>query len=79
LTRISTHDPQSAVSVNLVTSIEAQVSQAGTAVIIDVDAYKAIQVLPGRDILSRELQLLRTVKNAVFFSAITEATAQRYA
>ena len=78
LSRISTHEPKSGIAVNLVTSIETPVSRPGVSVLIDIDAYKAGEFQTGRGALSRELEALRKVKNDVFFSTITEATAQQY-
>lgn len=67
------------VRANLTQAVEATGDPDARSILLDVDVYEPVQLeAPAGDSLGGAFQRLRTIKNEIFFGAITEETAATY-
>jgi len=78
LTRTVLHDAKSGNSVTLTQAIEPAVEQGGVVILLDVDAFRDVDMEPMDNRILDILDSLRHLKNRAFFESITEATAEMY-
>src|SRR5680860_235133 len=79
LTQLTVRDMETGSKVNIIQTIGEQSSDQ-VGIILDVDAFQdGLTVAPDDSVeLDRRFQMLRVLKNEVFFSSITEAAAGRF-
>lgn len=78
LTRVVVSDLEQGISVNITQSLEKSIESGSGTVILDIDVYKVADLAVDDKRLNSTFEKLHTVKNATFFSSITEATARLY-
>jgi uncharacterized protein (TIGR04255 family) len=59
-------------------ALERSVDPDHVVVLLDVDAYRDVEIEPHDDRVQSILGRLRDLKNRVFFGSITERTAEMY-
>jgi uncharacterized protein (TIGR04255 family) len=61
----------------LVQAVEPGLDQDSVSVLLDIDVYRSTENLPmSAEALRIEFAALREYKNQIFFSSLTDATAQ---
>ena len=78
LTRMVLHDPGTGNSVTVTQASEPSTDQDQIVVLLDVDAFRDVDVSPADEGVIKMLESLRHVKNQAFFGSITERTAEMY-
>ena len=78
LTRVATYDDQSGVCSNVTQALEGTMGPGEPAIILDVEAYKDGHLSTDRAALEPTFEVLRKVKNDIFFGSITEETARLF-
>lgn len=78
LTRMVLHDTATGSSAIVTQASEPSVQQEQTVILLDVDAYKDVDMEPGAENVDAMLESLRVLKNQAFFGSITERTAEMY-
>jgi uncharacterized protein (TIGR04255 family) len=78
LTRLILNDTESGDSVIVTQALERSVDSDHLVVLLDVDAYRDVEIEPDDDRMQSILGRLRDLKNRVFFGSITERTAEMY-
>ncbi len=79
LSRVATNDPETGVCSNVTQALEGGVGNAEPAIILDIEAYKDEEAgSPQRGALEPRFEVLRNVKNDIFFGSITEQTARLF-
>jgi uncharacterized protein (TIGR04255 family) len=76
--RHSLHDAASGLSAHLTQSCDGSPESTSLTIALDIDAYKADVTPRDTDDLPHSFDALRELKNSLFFSSITEATAEIY-
>jgi uncharacterized protein (TIGR04255 family) len=79
LTRMILHDASTSNSVAVTHASEPSMDQNRIVVLLDVDAFREVDMDPADEGLLEILESLRQLKNQVFFGSITERTAEMYA
>ena len=79
LTRVATYDDQSGVCSNVTQALEGTMGPGEPAIILDIEAFKDGEPV-GTDQATLEptFEVLRKVKNDIFFGSITEETARLF-
>ena len=80
LTRVATYDDETGVCSNVTQALEGGVGMAEPAIILDLEAYRGGEEAgpPDRGALEPTFEVLRKVKNDIFFGSITEETARLF-
>lgn len=78
LTRVVVNAPEIAASANITQALEQSVRPDHITLLLDIDAFKRVEMEVGSDNISIILQQLRHLKNRIFFGLITEKTARLY-
>lgn len=79
LTRLATYDDETEVCSNVTQALEGGIGMAEAAIILDIEAYKDEEAgSPDRGVLEPTFEVLRKVKNDIFFGSITEETARLF-
>ncbi len=77
LTRVVVHEEESGITANITQSLERDPSNRVT-IILDIDVYKGQNFETSDTGISLIFQKLREMKNRIFFSSITEQTAELF-
>lgn len=78
LTRTQTQEPDEGWCSNVVTTLEGTPGSEISAIILDIDAYKATVDASEAEGIGDVLDELRRMKNALFFGLITPRAAEHY-
>lgn len=78
LTRMILEDPESRNSVTITQASEPSTDQDHIEILLDVDAFRDVDLNPADDLVIPLLESLRLLKNRAFFASITERTAEMY-
>jgi uncharacterized protein (TIGR04255 family) len=78
LTRLVLADPQTSNSVVVTQALEQTTDPQHVIVLLDVDAYRDVDLELQDETLAEILTTLHDLKNQVFFGSITEQTAEMY-
>jgi uncharacterized protein (TIGR04255 family) len=78
LTRMVLQDPASGNSITITQASEPSMDQDHIVVLLDVDAFRDVDMSPTDNGVITILQGLRDLKNQAFFGSITERTAEMY-
>jgi uncharacterized protein (TIGR04255 family) len=78
LTRLVLNDADTGNSVIVTQALEPSVDTDHLVLLLDVDAFRDVDLDPGDSRLESILGMLRDLKNRVFFGSITEQTAEMY-
>lgn len=78
LTRTQTQEPDEGWCSNVVTTLEGTPGSEISAIILDIDVYKATVEASEAEAVGDVLDELRKMKNALFFGLITQRAAQEY-
>jgi uncharacterized protein (TIGR04255 family) len=78
LTRMVLQDPESGNSITITQASEPSTDPGHIVVLLDVDAFRDVDMNPKDEGLLPILQALRELKNEAFFGSITERTAELY-
>ncbi len=69
--------PDGTTHANVVQTVEPGLAQDSVSVLLDIDVYRSAENLPmSSEALRAEFDVLRAYKNQIFFSSLTDATAQ---
>ena len=79
LTRTLFYDAEAGNSVTITQASEPSIDQNQLVILLDVDAFRGIDIDPDDSQIIPMLESLRELKNRAFFGSITERTAERYA
>jgi uncharacterized protein (TIGR04255 family) len=63
---------------SLTRASEAGISADTLSVILDIDAFRAHELLSERSAIEPILETLRNLKNQIFFGSVTEALLEAY-
>jgi uncharacterized protein (TIGR04255 family) len=78
LTRTVLHDPETGNSVTVTQASEPAPNEGHLIVLLDVDAFRDVDLDSSEPRLQSILESLRDLKNQAFFGSITEQTAESY-
>jgi uncharacterized protein (TIGR04255 family) len=78
LTRMILQEPASGNSITITQASGPSTDQHHIIVLLDVDAFREVDIVPTDDEVIPILQGLRQLKNQAFFGSITEQTAEMY-
>lgn len=78
LTRMVVHVPEIAAFVNITEALEHSVGQDYITLLLDIDAFKRVEIEVDSENIPITLEQLRHLKNRFFFGLITEKTARSY-
>jgi len=78
LTRVVVMDPPKGIGANVTQALESALDQRFTTIIMDIDVYKVDEWQPDDPGVSETFELLHEFRNRVFFSHITEITAELF-
>ena len=79
LTRIVIRDPQFDIAANIIQAFEPNVEATNYVImIVDIDAYKAVDFSPDEPRMWDDFARLRDMKNRIFFESITEDAARLF-
>lgn len=78
LTRVVIHDDQTPVSASVTQSMQPSTQSGLVTVLLDIDAFHAVELSPDPEALSPVFERLHTFKNRVFFSSLTERAIGLY-
>lgn len=79
LTRLVVHQRESGNSVVITHATEPSADSGHIVVLLDVDAFRELDMVPNDNQVMRLLESLRLLKNQAFFGSIKETTAEMYA
>ena len=74
LSRVTIMDNEYSVAAHVVQAFEFTPGQSGITIILDIDAFKEVDILPGDKPLIENFSQLRKWKNLIFFNYLTEKT-----
>jgi uncharacterized protein (TIGR04255 family) len=78
LTRVTLYDSHRATSAILTQAFESPVEAPSVGVLLDIDAFKDLEITPSDSELDSLFESLHSLKNEIFFGSITEETARIY-
>jgi uncharacterized protein (TIGR04255 family) len=78
LSRVQVEDRNRGASAVIVQVLEPQVDSSVMSVLLDIDAFRDVNMTPNDPTMLSIFQQLRELKNEIFFASITEKTAEMY-
>ncbi|MBI4408948.1 MAG: TIGR04255 family protein [Gemmatimonadetes bacterium] len=78
LTQVLIHDPTTEVAATIRQTLERGLTPDKLTVLLDIDAFKATQLESDSPAIDQTFQQLHEFKNTIFFSSITETTAELF-
>jgi uncharacterized protein (TIGR04255 family) len=78
LTRVYVVDDRTDASAIIVQALEPPVDPNTALVLLDIDAFRQVSLLPDDPSLPEIFEQLRRLKNNIFYASITETTAEMY-
>ena len=78
LSRVQVEDLTRGVSAVIVQALEPQVDQRVVSFLLDIDAFRDVNLVPDDPTIPAVFQQLRELKNDIFFASITEKTVEMY-
>lgn len=78
LTRLVLQDQDSGNSVTITQASEPSTDPNHVVILLDIDAFREVDLDPNGEDIAPMLQALRDLKNRAFFGSITERTAEMY-
>lgn len=78
LTRLTLFDDERGFSAHVTRALVEETNPDMVGVLFDIDVFQTIQLPPSRDEVWGTLELLRNLKNRIFFNGITERTVEMY-
>lgn len=79
LTRVNVRDDKRNASAVIVQALEPQIDPKAISLLLDIDAFREVNEVPNAPGLLSVFELLRELKNEIFFASITEKIVERYA
>lgn len=78
LTRIYVDDEKRGLSAVIVQALEPRVDPNAVSLLLDIDAFREVRMVPDDSALRGVFEQLRQLKNEIFYASITEVTAEMY-
>ena len=79
LTRVYVDDEATGASAVIVQALEKSIDPNSFSILLDIDAFHDVQLLPDDPSLPRIFNRLRILKNDIFYASVTERTVEIYA
>lgn len=78
LTQVVIHEPGAELAANISQTLDQSIEDSEAAVILDIDAYRFVELDPYDHQIQETLSLLHEFKNAIFFESVTETALKEY-
>lgn len=78
LSRVQVDDQSRGASAVILQALEPQVDPNAISVLLDIDAFRDVNMAPHDPLIPSVFQQLRELKNDIFFASITDKTAEMY-
>jgi uncharacterized protein (TIGR04255 family) len=78
LTRVTIHDPQTAIAAHVTQALEANPQGQPLVVILDIEAYKQNEFAIDEPTIEQTFRQLRAFKNLIFFNSLTDETLRQF-
>jgi uncharacterized protein (TIGR04255 family) len=78
LLQVQIYDAERDVAANVIQRLEASLAEQKYTVILDIDAFKAVDLAPDDPSIQLSFEQLRSFKNMIFFNYLTEEAVRRF-
>jgi uncharacterized protein (TIGR04255 family) len=71
-------DTENEIAANVIQRLESSLKDERNTVVLDIDAFKAVDLLPDDPVIDSCFARLRDFKNQIFFNYLTDDALRRY-